>query len=250
MLKIDVITLFPEALAAPLSSSMLGRGKENGFFDISIINLRDFATDRHKTVDDTRFGGGGGVVLKPEPLAAALDNLGIEFDNFDPEMTRIVLTSAAGKVFDQQTAVRLSLLERLVIICGHYKGVDERILQLYPIEEISIGEFVLTGGEPAAWTIIDAVLRLIPGVMGNFESAIDDSFAEDKLLGAPVYTRPAEFRGLKAPEELLSGNHEEIRRFRRKMAIEKTYRNRPELLDKADLTIEEKEYLKKIKKSK
>ncbi len=250
MLKIDVITLFPEALAAPLSSSVLGRGKESRLFDINIINLRDFATDKHKTVDDTRFGGGGGMVLKPEPLAAALDSLGIDFETFDPESVRIVLTSAAGKVLNQQTAVRLSLLEQLVIICGHYKGVDERILQLYPIEEISVGEFVLTGGEPAAWTIIDAVLRLIPGVMGNFESAIDDSFAEDRLLGAPVYTRPAEFRGLTVPEELLSGNHEEIRRFRRRMAIEKTYRNRPELLNSADLSIEETEYLKKIRKSK
>jgi tRNA (guanine37-N1)-methyltransferase len=249
MLQIDVITLFPEALAAPLSSSVLGREQERKLFDIRIINLRDFATDRHRTVDDTRFGGGGGMVLKPEPLAAALDGLGIDFDRFDRDRARVILTAASGKPFDQATAIKLSLLERLVVICGHYKGVDERILQLYPIDEVSIGDFVLTGGEPAAWTIIDAVLRLVPGVMGNFESAIDDSFTEDCLVGAPDYTRPAEFRGLSVPEELLSGNHEEIRKYRRRMAIDKTLKNRPELLDRADLTPDEKAYLKKRKES-
>lgn len=250
MLRIDVITLFVEALKPALSSSVLGRGQESGLFDINIIHLRDFATDKHATVDDTRFGGGGGMVLKPEPLAAALDSLGLDFNNFDRDKMRIVLTAANGKLFEHETAVKLSMLERLVIICGHYKGVDERILQLYPIDEISIGDFVLTGGEPAAWVMVDAVVRLIPGVMGNFESAIDDSFTEDRLLGAPDYTRPAEFRGLKVPEELLSGNHEEIRRYRRRMAVAKTYQNRPELLENVDLSIEEKEFLKKIKKSK
>jgi tRNA (guanine37-N1)-methyltransferase len=250
MLQIDIITLFPEALAPALSSSVTGRGRESGLFDIKILNLRDFATDKHQTVDDTRFGGGGGMVFKPEPLAAALDSLGIDFENFDRDRMRIVLTAASGKMFEHGMAVKLSLLERLVIICGHYKGVDERILQLYPIDEVSIGDFVLTGGEPAAWTMVDAVVRLIPGVMGNFESAIDDSFTEDRLLGAPDYTRPAEFRGLSVPEELLSGNHEEIRKYRRRMAIKKTYQNRPELLESVDLSIEEKEFLKKIEKSK
>lgn len=250
MLRIDIITLFPEALEPALSSSVTGRGRESGLFDIKILNLRDFATDKHKTVDDTRFGGGGGMVFKPEPLAAALDSLGVDYENIDRDRTRIILTAAGGRMFEHGMAVKLSLLERLVIICGHYKGVDERILQLYPIEEVSIGDFVLTGGEPAAWTMVDAVVRLIPGVMGNFESAIDDSFSEDRLLGAPDYTRPAEFRGLKVPEELLSGNHEEIRKYRRRMAIKKTYRNRPELLEKVELSIEEKEYLEDIKKSK
>lgn len=250
MLKIDIITLFPEALEPPLSSSVLGRGKENRLFDINLINLRDFATDKHRTVDDTPFGGGGGMVFKPEPLASALDSLKIDCDSFDREKTRLILTAASGKIFDQETAVRFSLLERLVIICGHYKGVDERILQLYPIDEISIGDFVLTGGEPAAWVMIDATLRLIPGVMGNFESAIEDSFAEEHLPGAPVYTRPAEFRGLKVPEELLSGNHEQIRRYRRLTALKKTFENRPNLLETADLSDEEIEFLEKIKKSK
>lgn len=247
MLRIDVITLFPQALAVPLEASVLGRGKGKELFDIRLIDLREFATDKHRTVDDTRFGGGGGMVFKPEPLAAALDSLGIDYGAVDPARTRIVLTAAGGRPFHHDLAVKLSLLERLVIICGHYKGVDERILQLYPVEEVSIGDFVLTGGEPAAWVMIDAVLRLIPGVMGNFESAIDDSFAEDHLLGAPVYTRPAEFRGLTVPEELQSGNHEVIRRFRRMAAIRKTLANRPEMLETADLSDDEREFVKKIK---
>jgi tRNA (guanine37-N1)-methyltransferase len=250
MMRIDVITLFPQALEMALTSSVLGRGKESRLFDIRIINLRDFATDKHQTVDDTRFGGGGGMLLKPEPLAAALDSLEIDYTDLDREKTRILLTAACGRPFQQDMAIKMSLLERLVIICGHYKGVDERILQLYPIDEISIGDFVLTGGEPAAWVIIDAVLRLIPGVMGNFESAIDDSFTQDQLLGGPDYTRPAEFRGLAVPKELMSGNHEEIRKFRRKMALEKTHINRPDLLEKADLTEEDIELLKKIEDSK
>lgn len=250
MLQIDVITLFPDTLETVIKDSVLGRGREKKLFDIRFINLRDFATDKHQTVDDTRFGGGGGMVLKPEPLAGALDSLGIDFDKIDCERCRIILTAATGARFDQPTAIRFSLLERLVIICGHYKGVDERVLQSYPIEEISVGDFVLTGGEPAAWIMLDAVLRLIPGVMGNFESGIDDSFTEDFLLGAPVYTRPAEFRGLKVPDDLLTGNHEEIRRYRRRMAIKKTLENRPELLNRVDLTDEEIKYLKKIKKSK
>lgn len=250
MLKIDVITLFPESLQAPLGASILGRENAKKLFDIRYINLRDFATDKHNTVDDTRFGGGGGMVLKPEPLAAALDSLGIDFDNFDSRKNRVVLTAASGKSMTQKMAIMYSLLERLVIICGHYKGVDERILEIYPIDEVSIGDFVLTGGEPAAWAMIDAVVRLIPGVMGNFESAVDDSFTEDELLGAPVYTRPAVFRDIEIPKELLSGNHEEIRKFRRQQAIKKTFDNRPELLNNIELSDEEAMYLKKMKDSK
>lgn len=248
MLRIDIITLFPQALAVPLSASTLGKGHGKELFDINIIDLRDFTTDKHRTVDDTRFGGGGGMVLKPEPLAGALDSLGIDYAKFDREKIRVILTAASGRLFNQDAAVRMSLLERLVIICGHYKGVDERILQLYPIEEYAIGEFVLTGGEPAAWVMIDAVLRLVPGVLGNFESAIDDSYAEDQLLGAPVFTRPAQFRGLAVPDELLSGNHEEIRRYRRRMALKKTLVHRPELLDRTELTKEDSEYLNILKK--
>ncbi|MCK5124742.1 MAG: tRNA (guanosine(37)-N1)-methyltransferase TrmD [candidate division Zixibacteria bacterium] len=249
-MRIDIITLFPEALKVPLDASVLGRGKNKELFDIRLIHLRDFATDKHSTVDDTPFGGGGGMVLKPEPLASALESLDIDFDNFDRQKTRILLTSAAGPKFDHQTAVKLSMIERIVIICGHYKGIDERILRLFPIDEISIGDFVLTGGEPAAWVMVDAIVRLIPGVVGNFESAIADSFAEDNLLGAPCYTRPAKFRGLSVPDELLSGNHREIEAFRRKTALAKTAENRPELLEKAELSQDDETFLKKIKKDK
>jgi tRNA (guanine37-N1)-methyltransferase len=246
MLRIDIITIFPEVMDRLFSTSVIGRGREKKLFDLNVIDLRSFAVDRHKTVDDTRFGGGGGMVLKPEPLAAALDSLGMDFDNFDRDRMRIVLTSATGKIFDQEAGKQLSLLDRLVIICGHYKGVDERILELYPVDEVSVGDFVLTGGEPATWVLVDAVVRLIPGVMGNFESAIDDSFTEDHLLGAPVYTRPAEFRGLQPPPELLTGDHARIKEFRRKMALRKTVQNRPELLEKADLTAEEIAYIKSL----
>lgn len=247
MLRIDIITLFPEALEAPLKASVLGRGMAEELFDIKMVNLRDFAEDRHATVDDTPCGGGGGMVLKPEPMAAALDSLGIDYRNLDRERCRVVLTAASGRLFDQKTAVQYSLLERLVIICGHYKGIDERILQLYPIDEISIGDFVLTGGEPAALVIIDAVVRLIPGVMGNFESAVEDSFTGEAILGCPVYTRPIEFRGRRVPEILLSGNHEAVRKYRRQTALKKTLDNRPELLENADLTDEDNAFIKKIK---
>ncbi len=246
MLHIDIITLFPEALKEPLASSVLGRGREKRLFDINILNLRDFATDKHSTVDDTRFGGGGGMVLKVEVLSAALDSLGLDFNRDDESRTRILLTSATGPVFKQKLAVKLSLLDRLVIICGHYKGIDERLLSLYPIEEVSIGDFVLTGGEPAAAVMVDAIVRLVPGVMGNFESAVDDSFCQDNLLGAPDYTRPAEFRGLKVPEVLLGGNHKEIERFRRDEALKKTLKNRPDLLESADLSKQDKNFLKEI----
>ncbi len=245
MLRIDIITLFPEALKLPLEASVLGRGKQDELFDINYIHLRDFATDKHNTVDDTPFGGGGGMVLKVDVLTSALESLGIDFDNFNRDETRILLTSAAGPTFNHDTAVKMSMLKRLVIICGHYKGVDERILRLFPIDEISIGDFVLTGGEPAAWVMVDAIVRLIPGVVGNFESAIADSFADDTLLGSPSYTRPAEYRGLTVPDALLSGNHAEIEKYRRRSAIEKTLANRPELLDKADLSREETLFLKK-----
>lgn len=246
MLQIDIITLFPEALKQPLASSVLGRGREKRLFDINILNLRDFATDKHSTVDDTRFGGGGGMVLKVEVLSAALDSLGLDFDNWDDGKSKIIMTSATGSVFEQKQAIQLSLLKRLVIICGHYRGVDERLLSLYPITEVSIGDFILTGGEPAATVLVDAIVRLIPGVMGNFESAVDDSFCQDNLLGAPDYTRPAEFRGLKVPETLLGGNHMEIGKFRRREAIKKTFENRPDLLESADLNREDKQFLKKI----
>ncbi len=231
-MKIEIITLFPGYFDSVISQSIIGRGKEKALFDIKIIDLRDYTSDRHRTADDKPFGGGGGMVLKVEPLDACLNSLGHRKSG-DPS-DRIVLTSAAGKLFDQQKAVELSLCRRLTIICGHYLGVDERILALYNIEELSVGDYVMTGGEPAAAVMLDAIVRLLPGVLGNFESALDDSHLEG-LLGAPVYTRPEEYGGLKVPSELLSGDHKLIEKYRRQEAIRKTVQNRPELLKKADL---------------
>ena len=250
-MKFEIITLFPDYFSQSLRQSLLGRAQDNQLFDIEIIYLRDFATDKHRTVDDTPFGGGGGMVLKVDPLDLCLKSLGYAHtDDADlPPGQHILLTSAAGRLFDQETAIRYSLAERVTIICGHYLGVDERILSLYPIEEVSLGDYVLTGGEPAAAVLTDAIARLIPGVLGNFESALEDSHMNE-LLGSPVYTRPADYEGLRVPDALLSGNHAEIELFRRREAIDKCLRIRPELLEAADLTDEDRRYLRsKTKKT-
>jgi len=247
-MKIEIVTLFPGYFEQALEQSLVGKAIEKKLFDIGIINLRDYATDKHRTVDDTPFGGGGGMVLKLEPLDSCLAALGYQHRSETTKRSseeRIILTSAAGRKFDQDLAVVYSLCERLTIICGHYLGIDERSTQLYDIDEVSIGDFILSGGEPAALVLVDAVVRLIPGVMGNFESALNDSYM-NQLLGAPTYTRPAEYLSLKVPEELLSGNHREIERFRRREAIRKCLTNRPDLLKGADLTEEEIEYIRSI----
>lgn len=243
-MRIEIISLFPGYFESIVKQSILGRGKENRLFDIRIVNLRDFTTDRHQTADDKPYGGGGGMVLKVEPLSNCLESLGYESNSRSGK--KIILTSATGKRFDQPKAVEYSLLERLTIICGHYLGVDERILSLFEIEEISIGDYVMTGGEAAAAVIIDAVTRLIPGVLGNFESALSDSFT-DKLLGAPVYTRPENFKGLSVPKPLLEGNHRLIDQFRRKEMIRKTFLNRPELLRKIEFEKEDLAYIEQLK---
>ncbi|MEW5925218.1 MAG: tRNA (guanosine(37)-N1)-methyltransferase TrmD [Candidatus Zixiibacteriota bacterium] len=245
-MRIEIVTLFPEWFDSVISQSIIGRGIESKLFDIRIINLRDYATDKHRTADDTPYGGGGGMVLKVEPLYHCLKDLGCEQKAKPGE--KVILTSAAGKKFTQEAAVGYSLLDRLIIICGHYLGVDERILALYEIEEVSIGDYVMTGGEAAAAVITDAVVRLIPGVLGNFESAMADSHSE-KILGAPVYTRPEEFLGMKVPEILLGGNHRLIEEYRRKESLRKTFENRPELLDEVELDKNDIEYIKELKKS-
>jgi tRNA (guanine37-N1)-methyltransferase len=247
-MKFDIVTLFPDYFAIPLRQSLVGKGLDKKLFDIEITNLRDFATDRHKTVDDRPFGGSGGMVLKLEPLDACLKSLGHAHrdDQSDGDRSKIILTSAAGRPFDQATAKRLSLTERMTIVCGHYLGVDERIRQLYEIEEISIGDYILTGGEPAALVMIDAIVRLIPGVLGNFESALNDSHMEN-LLGTPHYTRPAEYDGLKVPAPLLSGDHAAIEKFRRYEAIRRCYRHRPELLESEELSPDERAWLDELK---
>jgi len=235
-MKVDILTIFPEFFSSPLNSSILKRAKEAGRVKIKVVNIRDFASDKHKTTDDTPFGGGGGMVMMVEPLYRALESVA------EKRNEKIIMTSASGKRLTQDAAKELSGLEHLILICGHYKGVDERIKELFPTEELSIGDYVLSGGEFASLVILDAVVRLIPGVLGNFESAITDSFYEG-ILGYPQYTRPAEFMGLSVPEVLLSGNHEKIRLWRKKEALRKTLSNRPDLLDKNKLSDEDKKLL-------
>ncbi len=244
-MKFEIITLFPDYFALSLRQSMLGKAVEKKLFDIQIVDLRDFAVDKHRTVDDTPFGGGGGMVLKVEPLDRCLASLGFEHlaDMTErDEKNRIILTSAAGKKFEQSTAIRYSLCSRLAIICGHYLGVDERIMSLYDIDEVSIGDYVLTGGEPAASVIVDAVARLIPNVLGNFESALDDSYM-NQMIGTPCYTRPSDYKNIAVPSPLMSGDHKRIRQFRREEAIKKCSVNRPDLLEQAELSSEEEKLL-------
>lgn len=248
-MKFEIVTLFPDYFQQPLSQSLLGKAVEKKLFEISITNLRDFATDRHHTVDDRPFGGSAGMVLMIEPLDRCLQHLGYRRHGGEPPHAkdRLILTSAAGYRLDQNSAKRLSLCDRVTIVCGHYLGVDERLLHLYEVEEVSIGDYTLSGGEPAALVMIDAIARLLPGVLGDFESALGDSHMEG-LLGAPQYTRPAEYEGLQAPAVLLSGNHKMIEQYRRAAALKKCLTNRPDLLTEDDLSSEERELLKKYER--
>ena len=225
-----VLTIFPEFFEGPFAHGVVNRAKEAGILDIRIHNLRDWTFDRHKSVDDRPFGGGEGMVMKPEPLFLAVESIW-------PERTprqKAILLSAQGRMFDQAMANGLSHEAELLLICGRYEGVDERVAEHLADDEISIGNYVLSGGELAAAVVIDSVARLLPGVLGNETSAAYDSFQEsghgEGLLDCPHWTRPADFRGWKAPEVLLNGNHEEIRKFRKRLALEKTARLRPDLV--------------------
>ena len=225
-----VLTIFPEFFEGPFAHGVVNRAKEAGILDIRIHNLRDWTFDRHKSVDDRPFGGGEGMVMKPEPLFLAVESIW-------PERTprqKAILLSAQGRMFDQAMANGLSRDAELLLICGRYEGVDERVAEYLADDEISIGNYVLSGGELAAAVVIDTVARLLPGVLGNETSAAFDSFQEsghgEGLLDCPHWTRPADFRGWKAPEVLLNGNHEEIRKFRKRLALEKTARLRPDLV--------------------
>src|SRR5438270_10514642 len=222
-MKIDILTLFPEICRAPLSESMMKRARENGIVDLHIHNLRDWTTDKHHIVDDAPFGGGQGMVMKPEPIFAAVESL-------RAQKTTIVLMTPQGKSLTQSLAAELSTREHLIVICGHYEGVDHRVVEHLVDLEISIGDYVLTNGAIAAAVLVDAVVRLLPGALGHEHSAIDDSFSAGSLEG-PQYTRPAEFRGWKIPEVLLSGNHAEIAKWRIEEARKRTKQNRPDLLD-------------------
>jgi tRNA (guanine37-N1)-methyltransferase len=274
-MRFDIVTIFPEFFGGPLDYGIVRRAREARLIEIGIHDLRNFTHDRHRTVDDRPFGGGEGMVLKPEPIFKAVESvLGCGHDTL-PGKTAIVLLSASGKIFRQETARRFSKLERIVLLCGRYEGVDERVAEHLATDDISIGDFVLSGGELPAGLIIDAVARLIPGALGNEDSAVNESFSESTrqekagsdasefaanraanraanetasaenadshefesragergILDYPHYTRPPSFRGWDVPEILLSGNHAEILRWRRRQAIEKTRRNRPDLLD-------------------
>jgi tRNA (guanine37-N1)-methyltransferase len=217
-----VFTIFPGIFEAPLRESLLGRAIGEGLLDIRVHDLREWSEDRHRVVDDTAYGGGPGMVMKPEPFFAAIESL-------DPNRGRVLLLSPAGRRLDQASVRDLAEEEHLTLLCGRYEGVDERVVEGLPAEEVSIGDYVLAGGEVPALVVIEAVTRLVPGVIGKEESHERDSFAEPRLLDHPQYTRPAEFRGMAVPEVLLSGDHGAIDRWRREAAREKTRRNRPDL---------------------
>jgi tRNA (guanine37-N1)-methyltransferase len=222
-MRIDIFTLFPEICRAPLSESMMKRAQENGLLDLRIHNLRDWTSDKHHIVDDAPFGGGQGMVMKPEPIFAAVESL-----RTSGSVT--ILMTPQGKRFEQTLADTMSREKHLIVICGHYEGVDHRVVEHLIDREVSIGDYVLTNGAIAAVVFVDAIVRLIPGVLGDDQSAIDDSFREG-FLEAPQYTRPAEFRGWKVPDVLLSGNHGEIAKWRKEQAQLRTEANRPDLLD-------------------
>lgn len=211
-MKLSILTLFPEFFISSLEVSIIGRAKKTGLVDIQVINIRDFAQDKHRTTDDRPFGGGSGMVMKIEPINLALKSLNL--DRLDKSDVKIILTSAKGKLFNQGKAENYSKLKHLVIICGHYEGVDERVSQNLIDEEIRIGDFVLTGGEVACSVMIDSVVRLIPGVLGNPESLEGESHSQQGIMGYPQYTRPEDYEGLKVPEVLLSGNHRQITNWR------------------------------------
>ena len=227
-MKIDILTLFPEICRAPLSESIMKRAQEKGILELHIHNLRDWTTDKHHVVDDAPFGGGQGMVMKPEPIFAAVESLREKSETRNPK-SKTILMSPAGQRFDQQSARQLSQESHLVIVCGHYEGVDHRVIEHLVDLEISIGDYVLTNGAIAAVVIVDAIVRLLPGALGHEQSAVDDTFNAD-LLEAPHYTRPAEFRGWKVPEVLLSGNHAEIAKWRREHSLKRTRKNRPDLM--------------------
>ena len=225
-MKIDVLTLFPEMFSGPMDASIVGRARKAGLLDLRLQNLRQWTHDRHKTVDDKPFGGGAGMVLKPEPIFEAVESLA-------DDKTHVILTAPAGRPFTQAIARELAQKEHLLIICPSYEGVDDRVCEALVDDELSIGDYVLTNGGLPAMVIIDTVTRLLPGALGDAESAVDESFSHG-LLEYPHYTRPAEFRGMKVPEMLLSGHHAEIEKWRAEQARQRTAKRRPDLLNSGE----------------
>jgi tRNA (guanine37-N1)-methyltransferase len=240
-MRFDVLTLFPELFSSFLKETILGRAVKAGLVDIRLVNIRSFARGRHLVTDDAPFGGGQGMVMKPGPIARALDSVERTKDR-----SLVVLLSPQGRTFDQPLAWNLSRMEQLILICGRYEGVDERIRMSCVDMELSIGDYVLSGGETAAMVVIDAVSRLVPGVLGGEKSTQEDSF-EEGLLEYPQYTRPRVFKNQEVPEILLSGDHEKIRVWRRTQSLKRTLERRPDLLEKAKLTEEDKRILAKLR---
>ena len=279
-MRVDILTIFPDFFRGPLDYGIVRRARETGLVEVSIHDLRNFTKDKHRTVDDRPFGGGEGMVLKPEPIFECLESLGGLVSRSErvtgSVKQSVILLSAQGRRLDQGLAAELSALDRMVLICGRYEGVDERVAEHLADREVSIGDYVLSGGELGAAVIVDAVTRLIPGAVGNEASTRQESFTEHAfagkacperaervegnaratpdstcvsggLLDYPHYTRPADFRGMSVPEVLVNGNHDQIRRWRRRTALAKTLRNRPDLIERAALTEEDKELLAQIK---
>lgn len=239
-MRIDILTLFPEMFQGPFDASILKRAIERNLVSINLHNIRDYSHDRHSTVDDYPYGGGAGMILKPEPIFEAVEAVkSAAADGEKSDSWPIVLLSPQGRLFNQRIAAELSSYERLILICGHYEGVDERVCEHLVTDEISIGDYVLSGGELAAMVVVDAIVRLLPGVLGSPASLIEDSHNEG-LLEYPQYTRPIAYRGWSVPEVLISGNHAQIAKWRREQSIRRTLKRRPELIGKTELSPEEK----------
>ncbi|NIN66952.1 MAG: tRNA (guanosine(37)-N1)-methyltransferase TrmD [Anaerolineae bacterium] len=243
-MRFDILTLFPEMFDSPLNQSILKRAREQGLISITIHNIRDYATDKHRITDDMPYGGGGGMVMKPEPIFHAVEAiLGDDLGGSVP----VILLSPQGRLLTQSIAHELAGHSRIMLICGRYEGVDERVREFLVDDEISVGDYVLTGGEIPAMIIVDAVSRLVPGVLGDPTATLKDSHAQG-LLEHPQYTRPPVFRGRGIPEALLSGHHAEIALWRRRQALRRTYERRPDLLEKAELTEEDLDYLESLER--
>lgn len=254
MIRIDVLTLFPEMCEGVFGTSILGKARDKGIVSLNAVNFRDFSGNKHNSVDDTPYGGGGGMVLKPDPIFAAVEHVlaetsaeaGAAESAIEPAAKpRIILMCPQGQTYNQQIAEELAQEQHLIFICGHYEGYDERIREHLVTDELSIGDYVLTGGELPALTVIDSVVRLQPGALGNETSAVTDSFSTG-LLEYPHYTRPAEFRGWKVPDMLLSGHHANIEVWRREQALQRTLERRPDLLETAELSAKDKLTLKRL----
>jgi tRNA (guanine37-N1)-methyltransferase len=246
-MQFEVFTLLPEVFPPYLESSILQRARQRGLIGVRVHNIRDYTHDKHHTTDDTPYGGGGGMVMKPEPVFEAVESvLGISPGHVQPAPVPIILLTPQGRVFTQRVAEELSRHERIALLCGRYEGVDERIREHLVTDEISIGDYVLTGGELPALLIIDAVSRLIPGVLGDPTGAQDDSHSMG-LLEYPHFTKPSEFRGWKVPEILLSGDHGKIEKWRREQALERTLKKRPDMLEKAELSEKEQKFVEGLK---